>query len=1427
MMCSLKNSEKCRRVTGGSGAGHLHFRALLLALFLFAGFIFGFNTSAFAGSSPVTVTVSGPTSSTFGTSLAYRVTVSPVSTSSVLPSGPVSISLAGYSLVSGVMLDATGAASITLTAASISALNLTPGQYTLEADYYGDDNFANSFAQETLQLSGASTLSSAVSLSASNTTPALNEHITLTANVAPVGAGGTVTFFNTVNQLTTSLGSASLLSGTATLSASFSDTYTHYITASYSGDGVYASSVTSTFTTIQPTQLSSSFTINSLATSTVAYGDSVTLSTSDLPSGATGTVKFLLPYGTDISSGYAYCTTTVNNGVASCSITISSSFTLATHVVSAQYSGDKSYLSSSNSNTSAVSVTLKPANPTLTVNLAPASVAYGTNTNVTATLLPAPPAGESVAFSITSGGVTTSLGTSALNSGGEASLSLPATYAPGTYTVSAVYTSDTKYNSASGSASLTISTAATAVTVTGMSAAGSSSSAIYGASVTLTATLGQSAATGTIQFIDNNANLSSRVTVSGGKATLTTSALAIGTHAISAAYVDPTGYYTAGPVTSLAYAITQIPTTGLTLAVSAGAVPTSGQTLSLTASGLASGASGTITVTEGGTTVATGTVNSGGAVMTTTSALTAGPHSYIATYGGDGTYLGSSSSALSVTAKTTSTGLTLAVSTGAVPTSGQTLSLTASGLASGASGTITVKDNGTTVATGTVSSGGAVMTTTSALTAGPHSYVATYTPDSASSYLGSSSSALSVTAKTATTNLTLALTSGAVATIGQTLTLTASGLPSGAAGTIIVKDGSGKQVASGTVVSVSGMRGAVMVTTSALTVASNSFTAFYSGDDNYYSSSSSPLSVTAKAVITSFTLTLPTGAVPTSGNSLSLKISGLPGDANGTITLTEGSWSSSVSVTNGVAAALTTSTLTAGSHTFTATYSDSSGKYSVDTATLTFIAQVATTINVTLSPTVVTYGNPMSVKASVAAVSPVSSSTPALSGQVMFWDNGTLLNTLSLGSDGTISFSKVLSLGKHEISAKYVGNTYYLASYVDPGGTVVRGDPTVNADVRGIFTAQVAATQHIAQVTQSTVNGRLESLHDDDVPEFANGLSFSNAGNAQQPGQPDSFLGLNQNNNDNFLDKIASLYKKATTPTSPSQTMRQKLIRPDYNIWTAGSIVFGNQNYTGQTTHSTFSMSGVTAGIDRRFTSQFRGGLALGLSAETTNINTNGAYNKTKAATASLYGSYNLGNSLFLDGQIGYGAARFTTSRTDHTDPNVSSLMTGKRPGQLLIGSFTLSSEQKAGKLKYAPYARVDFMKAMLNAYQEQGDAKWMLAYNKMSVSSAALVLGLRGQYDFAMDFGTLSPTLRAEYNYNFLGSALQNLSYAQNVSDISDNVTYSLSQSSSRRSGMTLAAGVKAAGGHNLSGSMEYVVTTTGVKVQGQTVRAAVNHAF
>jgi len=755
-------------------------------------------------------------------------------------------------------------------------------------------------------------------------------------------------------------------------------------------------------------------------------------------------------------------------------------------------------------------------------------------------------------------------------------------------------------------------------------------------------------------------------------------------------------------------------------------VPTIGQPLSLTASILPTGASGTITVTEAGATVGTGTLSSGSVAMTITSTLSSGLHNYVAKYSGDDNYLDSSSS-LSVTGQI-STGLTLSLAANAVPTIDQPLSLIVSGLPKGAAGLITLKDNDTQVSTSTWTSTTTSMTmTTPKLVGSAHSYVASYTPDTSSvgTYLSSNSSALSVTAKISTTGFTLAVSSGAVPTANKTLSLTASGLAKGATGTITVTE-SDTTVATGT-------------------------------------------------------------------------------------------------VSNGGAVMTTTSPLTAGSHLFTATYSpasSSAGTYLSSTATLTVIAQIPTSISVTFSSTTVTFGSPITVKATVVASGAASSSSPALSGNVIFYDNGKTINTLPLGSNGTVSFnSTAFSVGTHEISATYVGNTYYLSSTVDPQFKVVHTDPTLNADVRGIFTAQVAATQHIAQVTQSSVNGRLEALHDDDVPEFANGLSFSNSASAPQPGQPDSFLGLNQKDNDSFLDKIAALYKKATTPTSQPQGMAKKLIRPDYNIWTAGSIVFGNQSYTGQTTHNTFSMSGVTVGIDRRFTSQFKGGLAVGLSAETTNVNTTGAYNKTRAATGSLYGSYNLGNSLFIDGQIGYGAARFTTSRTD---TNSNSLMSGKRPGQLMIGSFTLSSEQKAGKLRYAPYARVDFMKAVLNAYQEQGDADWTLAYNKMNISSMALVLGLRGQYDFAMDFGTLSPTLRAEYNYNLSGSAVQNLSY---VSD--GTSTYALTQSASSRSGMTLATGLKASGSHQLSGSVEYVVTTTGVKVQGQTVRAAVNHAF
>ena len=66
-----------------------------------------------------------------------------------------------------------------------------------------------------------------------------------------------------------------------------------------------------------------------------------------------------------------------------------------------------------------------------------------------------------------------------------------------------------------------------------------------GQSVTLTATItgaGTSVPTGTVKFTDGTTTLASAATVTAGKATFTSSTLAIGSHSITAAYTGTGGF---------------------------------------------------------------------------------------------------------------------------------------------------------------------------------------------------------------------------------------------------------------------------------------------------------------------------------------------------------------------------------------------------------------------------------------------------------------------------------------------------------------------------------------------------------------------------------------------------------------------------------------------------------------------------------------------------------------------------------------------------------------------------------------------------------------------------------------------------------------------------------------------------------------------
>lgn len=247
---------------------------------------------------------------------------------------------------------------------------------------------------------------------------------------------------------------------------------------------------------------------------------------------------------------------------------------------------------------------------------------------------------------------STELGTANL-SGGVATFtvsSLPA----GSDSLVADYLGETGFESSSGSTTQTVGQVATSTTL-----AASPTSATYGQSVTLTATVsapnGDPTPTGTVTFTSGGTTLGT-ASCSNGVATLATTALPAGSDAVTATYggdTDEAGS-TSAPVT---VTVAQVATT--TSVTASPSTAFSGQSVTLTATVAPTSGSGTPTgtvtfylgyqsPTNEGTSLGSGTL-SGGTASISTTALPTGTDSVTAVYGGDANDVGSTSSAQTVT----------------------------------------------------------------------------------------------------------------------------------------------------------------------------------------------------------------------------------------------------------------------------------------------------------------------------------------------------------------------------------------------------------------------------------------------------------------------------------------------------------------------------------------------------------------------------------------------------------------------------------------------------------------------------------------------------------------------------------------------------------------------------------------------------------
>jgi hypothetical protein len=600
----------------------------------------GDNRFAGSGSPSCSLTVETPTAvsvssapnpSVFGELVTYTARVTATTPGAPTPVGTVTFTDGSTVLAANVGLDGNGVA-IRGTA------GFSVGSHTISVMYHGAGVFlpstgSDAGAPQIVNRTGTATL-----IGASPVTSVYGQVVTYTASVThlPPGAGipsGTVKFIEGAVTLGTGTlnitGQATF--GIATLSAGY-----HLVSASYGGDGNFTGSASGTcsISVETPTAVTvGSSPSPSVIGQPVTFIATVAATTPAAPT-PTGLVTFL--------EGTKVLAANVGLSGAAQAIFGTSALSVGKHTITASYAGAGVFLASSGNATSAQVV--GQGATAMTLSEGPDPSAHGQSITFTATVGVLGPAAGSPTGTATFSEGSTVLGSGAVNSAGQATFSTNSLSA-GYHTVGSSYGGDGNFT---GSTSNTVSLTVMAQTATSVSS--SPAPAVFGQYVLVTATVstslpGVGTPFGTVTFREGTSVLAANLPLAGGVAILSTAALAIGSHTITATY-SPLSLFLASSGSNVASPQVVVRDSTWTAVGSSTSTSAQGQAVTFTATIHATAPgfgtpTGTVAFTEGTAALGNRTLDATGRATLSISSLAVGKHTITATYSGSGNFVAS------------------------------------------------------------------------------------------------------------------------------------------------------------------------------------------------------------------------------------------------------------------------------------------------------------------------------------------------------------------------------------------------------------------------------------------------------------------------------------------------------------------------------------------------------------------------------------------------------------------------------------------------------------------------------------------------------------------------------------------------------------------------------------------------------------------
>ncbi len=307
---------------------------------------------------------------------------------------------------------------------------------------------------------------------------------------------------------------------------------------------------------------------------------------------------------------------------------------------------------------------------------------------------------------------------------------------------------------------------------------------------------------------------------------------------------------------------------------------------------------------------------------------------------------------------------------------------------------------------------------------------------------------------------------------------------------------------------------------------------------------------------------------------------------------------------------------------------------------------------------------------------------------------------------------------------------------------VPRPDPARDPEVLGLLDAQSQTARRFATAQIGNFRQRLERLHGagDGRSGFSDGLTFATSGTPCAPR-----VGVRPG---------AACAQPAEDDAVVRSRHRQDFL---FGTWVAGTLGSGDRDARHGRAALDFETEGLSAGADMRIGRGYLGA-GVGYGRDRTWVGDDDTRSDAHAFTFAGYGGYAPGDVFFLDGVLGYQSLRYELRRSlTATTGGVS----GRRDGQQWFAALTAGADVERGRWQLSPYGRLEFARATLDGYSEQGDPIYALRYDDQDLGSTSANLGLRIDYRRATGWGLFAPQVRLEYQHDFTDDNNVTLRYA------------------------------------------------------------------